>query len=128
MSFVVLANSRRPGAGAFQAVKLTRKDAVLTAVSLVGQGMDGVTITDEDGRVYGPTEFRRSSKTTNRQNFGARTPLALADAGARSVAPEKPYAPPHRLRAIADPPGDGLCTDWATPLRRICLLIPRTRP
>jgi hypothetical protein len=59
MSFVVIANSRRPGAGAFRAVKLTRKDAVLTAVSLVGQGMDGVTITDEGGRVYGPTEFRQ---------------------------------------------------------------------
>ena len=57
MSFVVIANSRRPGGGAFRAVKLTRKDAIRTAVNLVGQGMNGVTIADEDGRVYGPTEF-----------------------------------------------------------------------
>jgi len=57
MSFAVLANSRRPGQGAFRAVKLTRKDAILTAVNLVGQGMDGVAIAGEDGRVYGPTEF-----------------------------------------------------------------------
>jgi len=54
---VVIANSRRPGGGAFRAVKLTRKDAILTAVNLVGQRMNGVTIADEDGRVFGPTEF-----------------------------------------------------------------------
>lgn len=57
MSFVVIANSRRPSGGAFRAVKLTRKDAILTAVNLVGQGMNGVIIADEDGRVFGPTEF-----------------------------------------------------------------------
>jgi hypothetical protein len=57
MPFIVHANSRRPGEGHFRAEKTTRKDAVKTAVGLLGQGMEGVTITDEAGRVYQPTEF-----------------------------------------------------------------------
>jgi hypothetical protein len=52
MVFIVEANSGRPGEGSFRAEKTTRKDAVKTAVGLIGQGMEGVTITDENGRVY----------------------------------------------------------------------------
>lgn len=57
MAFVVQAKSSRPGEGSFRAE--TRKDAVKAAVDLIGQGMDGVTITDEDGRVFAPQEFSR---------------------------------------------------------------------
>ena len=51
MSFIVKANSLRPGEGSFHAETLTRESAVETALGLVGEGMDGVTITDETGRV-----------------------------------------------------------------------------
>jgi hypothetical protein len=57
MGFIVKANSRRPGEGSFHAEKPTRKAAVETAVGLVGQGMEGVTITDENGRVFETAEF-----------------------------------------------------------------------
>jgi hypothetical protein len=57
MVFIVEANSGRPGEGSFRAEKTTRKDAVKTAVGLIGQGMEGVTITDENGRVYTRPEF-----------------------------------------------------------------------
>jgi hypothetical protein len=55
--FIVHANSGRPGEGSFRADKATRKDAIETAVGLLGQGMEGVTITDEAGRVYRSSEF-----------------------------------------------------------------------
>ena len=57
MAFVVQARSSRPGQGSFWAEKATRKDAVMTAVDLIEQGMDLVTITDEDGRVFEVQEF-----------------------------------------------------------------------
>jgi hypothetical protein len=57
MGFLVKAIPRRPGEGSFQVETPTRKAAVETAVGLVGQGMDGVTITDETGRVFETAEF-----------------------------------------------------------------------
>jgi hypothetical protein len=59
VAFVVQAKSSRPGEGSFWAEKATRKDAVMTAADLIRQGMDVVTITDEDGRVFEPQEFSR---------------------------------------------------------------------
>jgi hypothetical protein len=57
MSFVVNGNFLRSGEGSFQAETFTRKAAIETAIGLVGQGMDGVTITDETGRVFKTAEF-----------------------------------------------------------------------
>jgi hypothetical protein len=37
--------------------KTTRRDAVQAARNLIGQGVEGVTIKDENGRVYVPAEF-----------------------------------------------------------------------
>jgi hypothetical protein len=59
MVYVVQAKSGRPGEASFRAEKATRKDAIRTAVGLLGQGMDGVTITDEAGRAYTHAEFTR---------------------------------------------------------------------
>jgi hypothetical protein len=57
MPFLVQAKSERPGDRPIRAEKATRKDAVMTAVGLIGQGMVGVTITDEAGRVFDPPQF-----------------------------------------------------------------------
>jgi hypothetical protein len=57
MAFVVRADSGKPGEGTFLADKATRKDALETAIGLLGQGMTGVTIMGENGRVYKPSEF-----------------------------------------------------------------------
>ncbi len=43
------------GKATFQA--LTRKDAVLKAVGLIGQGCENVTITDENGKVFESIQF-----------------------------------------------------------------------
>jgi hypothetical protein len=52
MAFVVQGKSGLAGEGSFRAEKATRKDAVKTAVDLIGQGVEVVTITDEGGRVF----------------------------------------------------------------------------
>jgi hypothetical protein len=57
MAFVVRADSGRSGEGKFRDGKTTRKDAVEAARNLIGQGIEGVTIKDENGRVYLPAEF-----------------------------------------------------------------------
>jgi hypothetical protein len=57
MAFVVRADSKKPGEGAFIVDKATRVDAFETAVGLLGQGMSGVTIMGDDGRVYQAIEF-----------------------------------------------------------------------
>jgi hypothetical protein len=57
MPYVVQAKSGRHGEGSFRAEKASRKDAIRVAVGLIGQGMEGVTITDEAGRVYTDTQF-----------------------------------------------------------------------
>jgi hypothetical protein len=51
MSFVVQADPL-PGEAAFLAEKLTRYAAIETALSLIEDGMTGVTIRGESGRVY----------------------------------------------------------------------------
>jgi hypothetical protein len=57
MAFVVRAISGKPGDGTFIVDKATRKDAFETAAGLLGQGMSGVTIMSDDGRVYTTAEF-----------------------------------------------------------------------
>jgi hypothetical protein len=57
MTFVVQADPR-PGQSAFLAEKLTRYAAIETALSLIEEGMTGVTIKGESGRVYTEREFR----------------------------------------------------------------------
>jgi hypothetical protein len=52
LRFVVRALSGKPGDGTFIVAKATRKDAFETAIDLLAQSMSGVTITDEDGRIY----------------------------------------------------------------------------
>ena len=57
MAFVVRADSKEPGEGTFLADKPTKYDAVETALALIKQGMTGVTIMGEDGRIYTHPEF-----------------------------------------------------------------------
>jgi hypothetical protein len=63
MGFIVMAKSGRPGEGSFREEKPTRKAAVAAAIGLVGQGMEGVTITDEAGRVFETAEFAAFFRT-----------------------------------------------------------------
>jgi hypothetical protein len=58
LPFIVHAGPDAPGDGKAVLQARTRKDAVEKAVGLVGQGLQNVTITDEDGTVYGPNDFR----------------------------------------------------------------------
>jgi hypothetical protein len=57
MAFVVRADSRKPGEGTFLADKVTRFAALETALGLIEQGMTGVTIMGDNGRVYTHPEF-----------------------------------------------------------------------
>jgi hypothetical protein len=57
MAFVVRADSGKLSEGTFLADKTTRKDALETALDLIQQGMNGVTIMGEDGRIYTQSEF-----------------------------------------------------------------------
>jgi hypothetical protein len=57
MAFVVRADSGKAGGGKFRDGKTTRRDAVQAARNLIGQGVEGVTIKDDNGRVYVPAEF-----------------------------------------------------------------------
>ncbi len=57
MTFVVEASSDKPGEGSFIAHKDTAKDALLTAIDLLGQGIKIVTIVDDKGRVYTTPQF-----------------------------------------------------------------------
>jgi hypothetical protein len=57
MAFVVRADSRKPGEGTFLADKATRFAALETALGLIEQGMTGVTIMGDNGRVYPHSEF-----------------------------------------------------------------------
>jgi hypothetical protein len=61
MSFVVQADPL-PGQSAFIAEKLTRYAAIETALGLIEDGMTGVTIRGESGRVYTQQEFRALMK------------------------------------------------------------------
>jgi hypothetical protein len=66
VAFVVQAKSAEPDGSSFRVEKATKTDAAITAVELLAEGMDTVTITDEAGRVYSACEFgaflRRPSK------------------------------------------------------------------
>jgi hypothetical protein len=57
MPFVVRAVTGKPGEGSFRERMSTRKAAVAAARKLVAQGVEGVTIMNEDGHVYLPEEF-----------------------------------------------------------------------
>jgi hypothetical protein len=57
MAFFVQADPL-PGKGAFLTEKLTRYAAIETALGLIEDGMTGVTIRTEGGRVYTKQEFR----------------------------------------------------------------------
>jgi len=52
MPFVVRADSGKPEEGTFRADKVSREDALETAIGLLGQGMTRVTITDDAGHIY----------------------------------------------------------------------------
>jgi hypothetical protein len=55
--FIIRADSATPGEGAFRAEKATRFAAVETALGLVEQGIEGVTIAGNNGRIFTPPEF-----------------------------------------------------------------------
>ncbi|HEV7600151.1 MAG TPA: hypothetical protein VGO49_07810 [Bradyrhizobium sp.] len=57
MAFVVRDVTGKPGDGGVGEGKSTRKAAVEAARNLIAQGIEGVTIMNEDGRVYVPAEF-----------------------------------------------------------------------
>lgn len=56
MTFVVQADPQ-PGRSAFLTEKMTRYAAIETALGLIEDGMTGVTIKGESGRVYTQREF-----------------------------------------------------------------------
>jgi hypothetical protein len=58
MPFTVKAPADKPGAPPFVAEKQTKTEAIRAAVSLIADGIEGVTIIDEDGEVYHPDNFR----------------------------------------------------------------------
>jgi hypothetical protein len=58
MAFVVRADSRKLGEGSFIANKVTRFAAIETALGLIEEGMTGVTIMGNNGRVYTHSDFR----------------------------------------------------------------------
>jgi hypothetical protein len=41
----------------YRATRQTRKEAIRAAIALVGKGIEGVTITDEDGQIYQTANF-----------------------------------------------------------------------
>jgi hypothetical protein len=58
MKFIVQADSGKPGEGTFVTDKVTRFAAVETALGLIEQGMTGVTIKGNDGRMYTRPQFQ----------------------------------------------------------------------
>jgi hypothetical protein len=57
MTYVVKVNRSVVSDGKASFEARTRKDAVEKAVGLMGQGCQNVTITDENGKVFGPQQF-----------------------------------------------------------------------
>jgi hypothetical protein len=57
MAFVVRTVSGKAGEGKSGDGKTTRRDAVEATRNLICQGAEGVTIKDENGRVYVPAGF-----------------------------------------------------------------------
>jgi hypothetical protein len=57
MPFVVRTDPSKPREGSFRADKVTRFAALETALGLVEQGIEGVTITGDNGRIFTRSEF-----------------------------------------------------------------------
>jgi hypothetical protein len=57
MPFVVRADSGKLREGSFRADKVTRFAALETALGLVEQGIEGVTIMGDNGRIFTRSEF-----------------------------------------------------------------------
>jgi hypothetical protein len=57
MPFVIRADSDKLREGSFRADKVTRFAALETALGLLEQGIEGVTITGANGRIFTPSEF-----------------------------------------------------------------------
>ena len=57
MGFTVQSISKRPGEPPYRMTKATKKAALDAAIGLLAQGMKDVTITDEKGQVYSPSQF-----------------------------------------------------------------------
>jgi hypothetical protein len=57
MPFVVRADSGKLREGSFRAAKVTRFAALETALGLVEQGIERVTIMGDNGRIFTPSEF-----------------------------------------------------------------------
>ena len=59
MSYTVKAGPSRLGEGSGTFAAQSRKDAILKATDLLGQGCQNVTITDEAGKVFTPAQFKQ---------------------------------------------------------------------
>jgi hypothetical protein len=57
MPFVIRADSGKLREGSFRADKVTRFAALETALGLVEQGNERVTITGDNGRIFTPSQF-----------------------------------------------------------------------
>ena len=57
MPFVIRADSGKLREGSFRADKVTRFAALETALGLVEQGIERVTITGDNGRIFTRSEF-----------------------------------------------------------------------
>ena len=72
MPYTVHAHPQIPKGTAVQAAHQTRKDAIRAAVALVAEGIQGVTITDEDRpERFGRTMVRILQKASPRVNPSA---------------------------------------------------------
>jgi hypothetical protein len=59
MPFTIKAPADEPGVEPFAIQANTKADAIRAAVTLIGDNIRGVTITDEDGEVFDPDGFSR---------------------------------------------------------------------
>jgi hypothetical protein len=57
MGFIVQSISKRPGEPPYRMTKATKKAALDAAIGFLAQGMKDVTITDEKGQIYSPSQF-----------------------------------------------------------------------
>ena len=57
MPFIIKAPAYAPDKSAVCAQETKRPAAIRTAISLVAEGRQGVTITEEDGEIYYPDQF-----------------------------------------------------------------------
>jgi hypothetical protein len=57
MGFIVQSISKRAGEPPCRMTKATKKAALEAAIGFLAQGMKDVTITDEKGQIYSPSEL-----------------------------------------------------------------------